>query len=599
MRKALAGVAVALLLATTNTFQAESARAGDGEARNRAEVDLLVPAGSSPDTLRLKSGERAVLGWKRITVPVERSVEETVRGLERELGSAIYLDLAYPLLGGEDEPAFPTQWALENTGQDGGVVDADIDVRAAWKLTAGSGSVVAVIDSGVDDGHPDLDDRIWRNAGETINGIDDDGNGFVDDVAGWDFHANDNDPAPGDTTPDEAHATFIAGIIAAEVNGLGIAGVAHDAQVMNLRACNLGSCLTSHAIAAMEYAVDNGADVINLSFGAPAQEIDLDSPLAQAIEYARQHDVLVVTAAGNTNPADLNPGEVILPAEFPHPNNLAVAASTRDDLIGDESYYGENIDIAAPGFEILSTSLPSFAVGSGTSFSAPHVSAVAALVRSLDSDVSYSVIVAQVLGGVDTPGDIAGKVESGRLNAAGALPRFIDTLGNTFEDDIAWAAESGVTKGCNPPANTLFCPDDDVTRGQMAAFITRFSSLPSASRDHFSDDGDSTFEDDIDRLAEAGITRGCNPPVNDRFCPDDPVTREQMAAFLVRALDLTADNHPGFVDVSADNTFARDIERLATAGITKGCNPPANDMFCPAETVTRDQMAALLHRADD
>jgi hypothetical protein len=177
-------------------------------------------------------------------------------------------------------------------------------------------------------------------------------------------------------------------------------------------------------------------------------------------------------------------------------------------------------------------------------------------------------------------------------------PGFDDIVGNTFEADIDWAGAVGVTKGCNPPDNTLFCPGDDVTRGQMAAFLTRYLGLPAASRDYFTDDAGSTFEDDINRLAEAGITRGCNPPANDRFCPADDVTRAQMAAFLVRAFDLTAGGHPGFSDVPTSDTFHDDIVKLGTAGITRGCNPPDNTRYCPADPVTRGQMAAFLHRAD-
>ncbi|MGA9594778.1 MAG: S-layer homology domain-containing protein, partial [Acidimicrobiia bacterium] len=97
-------------------------------------------------------------------------------------------------------------------------------------------------------------------------------------------------------------------------------------------------------------------------------------------------------------------------------------------------------------------------------------------------------------------------------------------------------------------------------------------------------------------LAAAGITRGCNPPVNDKYCPTANVTREQMAAFLVRALGLTANTSPGFVD-DDNSVFEVDIEKLATAGITKGCNPPVNDRFCPTNPVTRGQMAAFLSRA--
>jgi hypothetical protein len=116
-------------------------------------------------------------------------------------------------------------------------------------------------------------------------------------------------------------------------------------------------------------------------------------------------------------------------------------------------------------------------------------------------------------------------------------------------------------------------------------------------RDLFVDDDGSEFELDIDLLATAGVTRGCNPPENDRFCPDEAVTRGQMAAFLVRAMEYT-EGAAGdlFVD-DDDSVFERDIERLAVAGVTRGCNPPENDRFCPDEAVTRGQMAAFLHRA--
>jgi len=111
-----------------------------------------------------------------------------------------------------------------------------------------------------------------------------------------------------------------------------------------------------------------------------------------------------------------------------------------------------------------------------------------------------------------------------------------DVGGSIFNGDIVWLANAGITQGCNPPDNDEFCPTDNVTRGQMAAFLSRALSLPSGGANTFVDDDGSIFEDAIAKLAAAGITQGCNPPDNDRFCPDDNVTREQMAAFLRRAL---------------------------------------------------------------
>jgi hypothetical protein len=172
---------------------------------------------------------------------------------------------------------------------------------------------------------------------------------------------------------------------------------------------------------------------------------------------------------------------------------------------------------------------------------------------------------------------------------------FDDTADSVFLNDILWLAESGITKGCN---DTSFCPNDLVTRGQMAAFLARgLGYTDSGGGNLFTDDDGSIFEVSIDRLATAGVTKGCNPPVNDRFCPDQFVTREQMAAFLVRALGLTDDGGGNdFID-NDDSIFQNQIAILAEAGITKGCNPPDNTMFCPYDRVTREQMAAFLKRA--
>jgi len=161
---------------------------------------------------------------------------------------------------------------------------------------------------------------------------------------------------------------------------------------------------------------------------------------------------------------------------------------------------------------------------------------------------------------------------------------------HVFAGDIAWLADSGITRGCNPPANDRFCPGATVTRGQMAAFLARALSLPATSSDRFIDDDSSPFEADIERLAAAGITSGCDSA---RFCPDAPITRGQMAAFLARALSLPRVGTDRFAD---DDTspFESEIEKLAEAGITTGC---ATSRFCPDELITRGQMAAFLRRA--
>ncbi len=173
---------------------------------------------------------------------------------------------------------------------------------------------------------------------------------------------------------------------------------------------------------------------------------------------------------------------------------------------------------------------------------------------------------------------------------------FWDDDGSVFEADIEKLAAAEITSGCNPPMNNMFCPDDSLTRGQMAAMLVRALDLTATNGVDFIDDNDSLFESDIEKLAAAGITLGCNPPANTRYCPDDSLTRGQMAAMIVRALALTATNGTEFVDDN-NSVFEADIERLAAADITHGCNPPANTNFCPYARVTRGQMAAFLARA--
>jgi uncharacterized protein YkwD len=166
---------------------------------------------------------------------------------------------------------------------------------------------------------------------------------------------------------------------------------------------------------------------------------------------------------------------------------------------------------------------------------------------------------------------------------------FRDIGASKFRDDIVWLAERGITRGC---AFERFCPDGSVLRDQMATFLRRAESLPTPGKDHFIDDTSNTHEDSINSLADAGLTRGCEPG---RYCPSGLVTRAQMASFLVRALELPPAGRDYFGD-DEHSTHEDAINRLAAAGITAGCAP---NRFCPYGTVTRGQMAAFLHRAFD
>jgi uncharacterized repeat protein (TIGR01451 family) len=192
--------------------------------------------------------------------------------------------------------------------------------------------------------------------------------------------------------------------------------------------------------------------------------------------------------------------------------------------------------------------------------------------------------------------DAQGNMSEGLTLEVTTSRDFTDDDFSIFEDDIEWLYSAGITKGCNPPVNDKYCPEDSLSRGQLAAMLARGLDLPSTTTDYFTDDDGSVFESAINRVAAAGITKGCNPPANDNFCPDDLVTRGEIAAMFDRALDLPATTTDYFTD---DDTsiFEASINRLAAAGITKGCNPPDNDQYCPDGNLTRGQIAAFFRRA--
>jgi subtilisin family serine protease len=252
-----------------------------------------------------------------------------------------------------NDPQFLQLWGLHNTGQTGGTPDADIDAPEAWDIHRGSSDVViAVIDSGVAYHHPDLDDgserNIWTNDAELngFPGVDDDGNGYVDDFSGWDFVGEDNDP-----TDYLFHGTHVAGTIAAiGNNATGITGVNWLASIMPLRifgASGFGD--TAKAIEAIFYAVRNGASVINASWGGD----DFSQVLYDAISYANETGCLFVAAAGNSS-AD-NDAIPFYPASYDLANIISVAATDHSDTLAAFSNYGAtSVDVGAPGVNILS-----------------------------------------------------------------------------------------------------------------------------------------------------------------------------------------------------------------------------------------------------
>jgi subtilisin family serine protease len=482
----------------------------------------LIPAPSAPGTvlvrddgsLQTASAEDELFGWRRLPASAVPPGVEAVPNVYLEL-------LTDDVLG--SEPLGPEQWALESLG-----------VPRAWTESKGSGDVVlAIIDSGIDLDHPDLADRIFRNPGEIAgNGIDDDGNGLVDDIAGWDVVDDDNDARD----PSVGHGTEVAGVAGASLNGTGIAGVAPSISILPIRACSTTRCELFAVAWGIKYATDLGADIINLSLGGYAQP----GPLADAVDYAEEAGVLVVAAAGNTG-ADID-GTSFVPADLPNSNLVAVAATDADDRLWPDSNFGaSSVDIAAPGVSIVTTTLDSlgtYRTVSGTSFAAPHVAGTAALILSLHGEVPPAEMIEHLGRFGKGVADLQSTTFHGtRLQADRAVVASLldDLAGSIFVDDIVWLATSEITKGCDPPANTSYCPDRPVSRGEMAAFLQRALQLPTGPTT-FTDTDQSLFEKEINALAAAGITRGCNPPDNTHYCPHDPVTRGEMAAFLYRAL---------------------------------------------------------------
>jgi subtilisin family serine protease/surface antigen len=375
--------------------------------------------------------------WKVLYFSPDKDLVE-LRAVASQVSIVSGVELDYKLtINISRDPMANSLWGLHNTGQTGGLADADIDLPEAWRTQTGSKAViVAVIDTGGDYRHPDLAANTWRNQREIFgNGIDDDRNGFVDDIHGYDFVNRDGDPMD-----DQGHGTHVAGTIGAVGNNnLGVVGVNQNVSLMHLKFLNsqgIGSTLD--AVRAVDYATRMGADVINASFGGgPYSQAMFD-----AISRANNAGVLFVAAAGNeSNNNDLRPS---FPADYNLPNVISVAATDHRDRLAGFSNFGRNsVDIGAPGVNILST-LPGNRYGSfdGTSMAAPHVAGAAALLLAENSNQTPSQLKNLLMRTADPIASLQGKtVTGGRLNVNRALsqitppkPRF----------PIWWVPFSGV-----------------------------------------------------------------------------------------------------------------------------------------------------------
>lgn len=367
-----------------------------------------------------------------------------------------------------NDTRFAQQWALHNT------IDADIDAPEAWGVTQGSASVVVgVIDTGIDYLHPDLAGNIWSNPGEIPgNGIDDDKNGYKDDVRGWNFVTETADPMD-----DFFHGTHCAGTIGASTNnGAGVAGVCWNVKLMPLKFLNSsGSGFTSDAVDAINYATRQRVLLTSNSWGGGSYS----STLENAVKAARDAGILFIAAAGNS--AVNNDLFENYPSNLAVDNVIAVAATDSRDLLASFSSYGlGKVHIAAPGVGILSTLPRTVTSGmttynltadygsiSGTSMATPHVAGVCALLKSFRPGLTYQQIRAAVLTGGDRLPSLSGKVATGaRVNAS----RSLELLDDLIITPLAGLEVNGPVGGpFTPSSGTLTVTNTGVSPANWSA----------------------------------------------------------------------------------------------------------------------------------
>jgi subtilisin family serine protease len=385
----------------------------------------------------------------RLKLPRELAVEEAVQLLSKdaqveyaEPNNRYYLDS----LQGPNDSTAPNDlnyklWGLHNTGQTRGTPGADISMKEAWKITKGDragGPIVAVIDSGVDVSHPDLLANLWVNPGEIPNdGVDNDGNGVVDDVHGYNAFHDNNDLFDG-----KVHGTHVAGTVGAVGNnGQGITGVAQEARIMTVKIfANTGHTNEATVLRGLAYADKMGARITTNSWGGIHSK-------AMEEAYSRSPALHIASAGNSGRDNDVQPH---FPGSYPIDNMIAVAASDHRDEIGSFSCYGDHtVHLAAPGVDIYST-LPRgrYKSFSGTSMACPHVGGAASLILSEYPYASNEEVKNRILYGTDPlPKQSGLTVSGGRLNAASSLENDLSPPGtpgsfraevNPSEVRLAW-----------------------------------------------------------------------------------------------------------------------------------------------------------------
>ncbi len=354
---------------------------------------------------------------------------DTSAGISERLAATEWISYVQPngLIAGDavpNDPRFSELWGLNNTGS-AGLAGADIDMPEAWDVSTGSSEiVVGVIDEGIDYTHVDLAANIWRNPGEIPgNGIDDDSNGFVDDVHGYDFFNDQGDPYSSEDG--DSHGTHVAGTIGAVGNNeVGITGINWDVSIMSLKFLGPESGTTADLIRAINYATmmrtSYGVNVrvTNNSYGSS----EFDAGERDAISASGAAGILFVAAAGNES-AD-NDTTPSYPANYDLDCLISVAATDASDQLASFSNFGQStVHLAAPGVDILST-VPDdgYMAMDGTSMATPHVTGVAALALAVDPTLSVAELKQLILDNVDPLPALAGRtMTGGRLNANNVL----------------------------------------------------------------------------------------------------------------------------------------------------------------------------------
>lgn len=405
------------------------------------------------EQIKKRAGLRALKRYGRLRIHRMKisksglSVRQAAKLLNR-MPDVLYAEPNYKVstLAVPSDPRFSELWGMNNTGQTGGTADADVDALEAWDISTGDpGIVVAVIDTGVDYDHVDLAANIWVNPGEIPNnGIDDDGNGYIDDI-----HGIDTVNADGDPFDDNGHGTHTSGTIGGVGdNGIGVAGVNWNVRIMALKFLDAGgSGWISDAVECLDYAV-----MMKTTYGVNVRLTSnswggggFSQAMEDAIQASNAADMLFIAAAGNSSSNnDLLPQ---YPANYEVPNVVSIAATDHNDDLAYFSCYGvSTVDLGAPGDSILSTTPGNtYSVYSGTSMATPHVAGAAALMWASDPAMSNLEVKGRLLATVDPVPALAGKVLSGgRLNVFNAMTCSPDTVDFSVSPEDGFTAEVGI-----------------------------------------------------------------------------------------------------------------------------------------------------------